>query len=223
MYINWYHKHYIIFNTDTEGNVPLWEAIMGKHSQSLIKLLVDHGANLASGDISHYVFHAIEQGDLELLRHIVQYGGDVTLPNNDGTTPLHAAISSGNVAMVEFLLEQGADIEVRNEDDLTPRYLADLHGNEEIKGLLGNVSAKKEVSKKSNLVAPVVKKVGSVSLKKYSSTGSLDFVSNIGPGPLELSRDEPHSRGRANVFQNSLFGVVSAASRGKECNFIYNF
>uniref|UniRef100_A0A803MJU9 Potassium channel n=1 Tax=Chenopodium quinoa TaxID=63459 RepID=A0A803MJU9_CHEQI len=120
---------------DSKGNVPLWYAIMEKHPESLIKLLLDHGATLASCDAPQYAFFAIEQNNLMLLHDIVRYGGNVTLPVSNGTTPLHAAVSRGNPAIVRFLLEQGADIDKDDEIGLTPRILVDLSGNEEIKAL----------------------------------------------------------------------------------------
>ncbi|KNA19903.1 hypothetical protein SOVF_056790 [Spinacia oleracea] len=201
---------------DSEGNVPLWDVIMGKHPESLIKLLVDHGATLASGDVPQYACYAVEQDNLELLQSIVRHDGDVTLPKSDGTTPLDAAVINGNANIVKFLLEQGADIDKNDADGVTPRILADLHGNVEIKALFGT-SCKKEVSLKSDNVVILNKKVDSTnSLKKYSSTGTyLDDVTLVPSVHVDMPQVQAHPRARANVFENSLFGVVSAATRGE--------
>ncbi|XP_021738013.1 potassium channel AKT1-like [Chenopodium quinoa] len=209
---------------DSEGYVPLWDAIMGKHPESLIKLLVDHGATLASGDVPHYACYAVEQDDLELLQNIVRHGGDVTLPKSDGTTPLHAAVTNGNVAIVRFLLEHGADIDKHDKDGVTPRILADLHGNAEIKALFGTTT-KKRVSLKSDHEVIIDKNVGSTtSLVKFPSTGTLLEKVNLVPNVHdEMPETHTHPRGRPNVFQNSLFGVVSAATRGETSTSINNF
>ncbi|KNA19902.1 hypothetical protein SOVF_056780 isoform B [Spinacia oleracea] len=92
---------------DSDGNVPLWDTIMGKHPETMIELLIDHGATLDSDEVPQYACYAIEQDNLKLLQDIVKYGGDVTLPKSDGITPLQAAVTSGNAAIVRFLLEQG--------------------------------------------------------------------------------------------------------------------
>lgn len=182
---------------------------MGKHSESLIKLLVDHGATLASGDVPQYACYAVEQDDLKLLQDIVRYGGDVTLPNSNGTTPLHAAVTRENTSIVKFLLEQGAEVDKFDANGLSPRSLADFHGNEEVKVLFDST---KPASLQSNEVLPD-KKDGSSFLKKYSSTGTIDVT--LVPSPHEISNDQKPPRGRANVFENSLFGVMSAATRGE--------
>ncbi|KAL2897800.1 Potassium channel AKT1 [Bienertia sinuspersici] len=198
---------------DLEGNVPLWDAIMGKHPESLIKLLIDHGATLTSGYVPHYACYAIEQDDLGLLQEIVRHGGDVTLPKRDGSTPLHAAVTDGNTSIVKFLLEQGADVDKYDDNRFTPRTLADFQGNEEIKALF---EVKEETSQQSlDLLAglPEKKIINSSSLKKYSSTGTL-HLNGISIVP-ELSQTQDHPRSRPNAFQNSLFGFVTAATRGE--------
>ncbi|KAL2897783.1 Potassium channel AKT1 [Bienertia sinuspersici] len=199
---------------DFEGNVPLWDAIMGKHPESLIKLLKDHGANLSSGDVPYYACYAIEQDDLKLLQDIVRHGGDVTLPKRDGTTPLHVAVTNGNTSIVKFLLERGADIDKYDENRLTPRILADIQGNEEIKILFGS---KNEASLQSYDVLaslPDMKLNNTSSLKKYSSTGTLGVIQI--PIVPEISQAQDNPRGRPNAFQNSLFGFVTAATRSDQ-------
>ncbi|KAL0323912.1 UNVERIFIED_CONTAM: Potassium channel AKT1 [Sesamum calycinum] len=80
---------------DSEGNVPLWDAILGKH-EAVIRVLVDNGAMLSSGDVGGFACFAAEQNNIELLKEITKFGGDVTLLNFSGTTALHTAISEEN-------------------------------------------------------------------------------------------------------------------------------
>ncbi|KAJ7978863.1 Potassium channel like [Quillaja saponaria] len=75
---------------DLDGSVPLWEAILGAHD-SVIKLLIDNGANLLYGDVGQFACSAAEQNNLNLLKDIVHYGGDIRLPKNNGNTALHVA------------------------------------------------------------------------------------------------------------------------------------
>ncbi|KAG0465566.1 hypothetical protein HPP92_019730 [Vanilla planifolia] len=88
---------------DSHGSVPLWEAVLGNH-EPVIRMLIDNGAALSHGDVAQYACTAAEQNSIELLKDIVDHGGDVTLPRSDGSTALHLAVCEGNVNMVRFLL-----------------------------------------------------------------------------------------------------------------------
>ncbi|KAL0426903.1 UNVERIFIED_CONTAM: Potassium channel AKT1 [Sesamum latifolium] len=96
---------------DSEGSVPLWEAMLGMH-KAVVKLLIDNGAKLTTGDVGLFSCTAAEQNNLELLKEIVHFGGDVTKAKNNGCTALHVAVCEGNIEIVKFLLDQGANIEV---------------------------------------------------------------------------------------------------------------
>ncbi|KAK9274045.1 hypothetical protein L1049_018859 [Liquidambar formosana] len=101
---------------DLEGSVPLWDAILGRH-KNVIKLLVDNGATISSGDVGQFACTAVEQNNLELLKDLVHYGGDVMLSKSSGMTALQTAISEGNIEIVKFLLDQGVDIDKPGEKD----------------------------------------------------------------------------------------------------------
>ncbi|KAK9268938.1 hypothetical protein L1049_000704 [Liquidambar formosana] len=117
---------------DFNGNVPLWEAILGGH-EPVIKLLVQNGAKIYSGDVGRFACTAAERKNLNLLREIFRYGGDITCPKSNGTTALLVAVRKGNTEMVKFLLDQGADIDRPDMHGCTPRDLAEQLGHEDIK------------------------------------------------------------------------------------------
>ncbi|KAG5596666.1 hypothetical protein H5410_037898 [Solanum commersonii] len=107
---------------DSEGNVPLWDAMVGKH-EAAIKLLVDNGATISSGDVAQFACFAVEQGRLDLLKEIINYRGDVTLLNSLGTTAMHTTISEKyGISLAKVLTEDGALIEdiavIRDGDHL---------------------------------------------------------------------------------------------------------
>jgi hypothetical protein len=197
---------------DSEGNVPLWEAILGRH-ESMIKTLKENGAEISSGDVGHFACIAVEQNNLELLKNIVQYGGDVTLPKSNGTTALHAAVCEGNTEIVEFLLNQGAGIDKPDINGWTPRALADHQGHEDIKELF---QAKQEEAKKPPTVpvlkknpAPILKKNPAVSfLGKYKSEPTMPpYLHENVPPAREETWSDSRPRRRANNFHDSLIGV----------------
>lgn len=114
---------------DSDGNVPVWEAMLGGH-EAVAKLLIENGASINFGDVGHFACTAAEQNSLNLLKEIVRYGGDVASPRKSGTTALHVAVCEDNTEIVRFLLEQGADIDKPDIHGWTPRDLADQQGHE---------------------------------------------------------------------------------------------
>ncbi|KAJ9183994.1 hypothetical protein P3X46_007784 [Hevea brasiliensis] len=200
---------------DSEGNVPLWEALLGKH-ESVVKLLVDNGATMSSGDVGQFALVAIEQNNLDLLKEIVNYGGNVTLPTSSGTIALHTAISEGNTEIVKFLLDQGADVDMPDVHGWTARGLADHQGQEEIQALV----QKRQEKNKKPVPTILVQQQGKLHLGKpiarYSSEPAMPPYSKqdvLPQTPRILT--ENRQRRSANTFQNSLLGIMSAANTGE--------
>jgi len=190
----------------------VWEALQGNH-KNVIKLLSENGAAITSGDVGQFALTAVERNNIELLKEIAKYGGDVTLPTTCGTTALHTAISAGNTEMVKFILDQGADVDKPDLHGWTPRALADHQGQEEIQGLFENwvTENKKTVppTPKQHLSVPY----GGKSIAKYNSEPT------IAPFSPSLHHDlAPPRRRRADNFQNSLVGMMSVASTGKNAS-----
>lgn len=196
------------FCADSEGNVPLWDAILGNH-EPVIRVLIDNGATLSMGDIGQFACYAAEQNNLDLLKEIIKYDGDVTLLSSLGTTAMHTAISEENVEIVKFLIEQGADIDKPDAHGWTPRALAEYLRNEEITAIFQTVKMFENQNKASTEVQ------GAPYLQKYLSESSLAPVSKV------LSRKDPTTtntcmRGRAPTFQNSLAGIITAGQKQNE-------
>jgi hypothetical protein len=198
-------------HADSEGNVPLWEAMLGGH-ESLTKLLIENGASIHHGEVGHFACTAAELNNLNLLEEIVQYGGDVTIPRDNGTTALHVAVSEDNTELVRFLLDQGADIDKPDGHGWTPRNLADQQGHEEIKLIF---QTRKEAKKQ--VAIPGKQAHGTRFLERFTSEPAIRPVSQKGSFPAtdgSLSQTRP--RRRINNFHNSLFGTMSAAHKGEK-------
>ena len=197
---------------DSEGNVPLWEAIIGGHSD-IAKLLAENGAKLSLDSVSYYSCLAVEKHSLEALKDIIKYGGDITLPDGNGTTALHRAVSEGHMEIVKFLLDKGADMDMPDSYGWTPRGLAEHQGHEDIKTLFHN---HRPVEKKPQCIPgtpefPVTGKP----LMKHSSEPTLPRSGEIPlvqeGGQLVVSQTRKLSN-----FRNSLFGFISAANTGDD-------
>ncbi|KAL4295385.1 hypothetical protein GQ457_12G023580 [Hibiscus cannabinus] len=185
---------------DSEGSVPLWEAMSGGHD-NVARLLQENGGNLNAGDVGHFACTAAEQNNLNLLKEIVRYRGDVTRPRNNGYTALHVAVCEENIEMVKFLLEQGADINKPDVHHWTPRDLAEQQGHEEIKMIF-------ESTKETNPPSlPVPEKQEPRYLGRFTSEPVIRPAAHETDGSWSQSRP----RRRTSNFNNSLFGIMSSA------------
>ncbi|KAL9667363.1 hypothetical protein QQ045_001717 [Rhodiola kirilowii] len=193
---------------DSEGNVPLWEALSNGHS-SIKNLLMDNGATLTSGDVGQYACAAAEQKNLDLLKEIVQCGGDVTRPKGNGTTALHTAVCEESIDIVEYLLAQGADADRPDMHGWTPRALADQQGHEDIKALFQSNKLTKSQSNVSIYEEP---KGNRTFLGKFRSEPVMVPTEQDGPPSfLDGSWSQTRPRRRNINFSNSIFGIISSA------------
>lgn len=194
---------------DSDGVVPLWDALV-ENQEPIINLLVQKNADLSKGNMEQFAHVAIEQNNLNLLESIFLHGGDnINIRVFD--TSIRTAISERNCKIVKYLLKKGADIDRPDEHGSTARALADHLGDGEINSLFKNV---KESEKRMVHVTPIIE--GVPYLKKHQSDPILPpFTSEVstprdGKGVRSLSN---RRRPRGDPYNNSLVGVISAASR----------
>jgi ankyrin repeat protein len=91
----------------------------------LVQLLLDHGANprirskdnettlgAAAGLGFIHGFHKLRPYSerLEVIKLLVELGGDVNWQDNYGISPLMAAANLGDVPIIQYLVDQGADL-----------------------------------------------------------------------------------------------------------------
>ena len=108
---------------------PLHLAVKGKQSEIAIKLL-NKGAKICHQDVQnrtllHYitacpctaqkVIEALEESVLKEL---------LSLPDNNGRTPLHQAVIDGHLKVVKLLVAKGADVSVQDNSGCTPLDLS---------------------------------------------------------------------------------------------------
>ncbi|KAL8158701.1 hypothetical protein V2J09_000238 [Rumex salicifolius] len=208
---------------DKEGSVPLWEAMVAGH-KAVVKLLREHDADLRAGDVGLYACVAVQLNNLDLLKKITQFGGDVKLPrvtsNTDtsteisvGTTALHVAVCEGNIEIVKHLLDQGCSADHPDNRGWTPRDLADQQGHDEINALFASTPVSKQPQ--VAITAPI-KDEGRVRfLGRFKSEPTLPIEPAAAGNEEGSVGRQTRLRRRTDKFRNSLFGVVSAAHVGQ--------
>ena len=68
------------------------------------------------------LFHAAQDGTLEVAKFLVSKGAEVNAREEDGETPLHFAAKDDEYATVQFLVEKGAEVNARDRYGKTPLY-----------------------------------------------------------------------------------------------------
>ncbi len=126
---------------------------------NLVSDLIVLGANLDWQDEDKYGYaplhYAIDCGEVEIARMLIDAGADVDVQDEDGSTALHLAAMFGEIEIVQMLIDVGADKDIQNKRGNTPlhnaaRYGAPLHyaignGQVEIARMLIGAGARKDI------------------------------------------------------------------------------
>ena len=75
---------------------------------------------------------AVEEGDQDLVKQLLDEGADPNEATNDGRTPLGAAAEQGKMKIVNYLLDSGALVDKGDADGKTPLSWAAGHGHLEV-------------------------------------------------------------------------------------------
>ena len=87
---------------------------------NLVELMIGKGADVKM--MGAALFPAIEDGNFEIVKILVDNGADLEVKDGDGITPLIRAIKKGEgkLDIAEYLVDKGADVNARSERGLSP-------------------------------------------------------------------------------------------------------
>ena len=138
---------------------PLLLAAIGLERWTLVKLLLEHGAdpNITNRDGHRALIEAIKKRQPDIVKLLLEHGADPSVKDNLGYTALMAALKERQPGIVELLLEKGADINGRSKNGSTALILATISGNANNVRLLvergADINAESKYGKTALLVA----------------------------------------------------------------------
>lgn len=107
-------------NPDKNGYTPLAWAVHMENSD-MIELLL---ANYAHFTLHSGLMEALENGNINLIKFIIEKGADVNLCDETGNNPLMHAINKRNLQIVNLLIENGAAVNYNDCGGCTPLMTA---------------------------------------------------------------------------------------------------
>jgi len=134
------------------------------------------------GAVPATVADAAMKGDLDVLRQLLDEGGDLNAARGDGMTGLHWAAKTGDLEVARLLLEREAALESSTRvGSHTPLHVASSFGHDAVVNAL--VEAGADVNAKTE--------TGASPLHFAAASGSADSVSILLEHGAELGATEP--------------------------------
>lgn len=123
-----------------DGFYPLGLAAFFGHLDA-VRALIAAGADVHATARNPFkvqpVHAAAASRNLEVLRAVLEAGGDPNVPQQQGFVPLHEAATSGNREMAELLMKHGANPRLANDAGKSSIDLATEKGHSELAAYLG--------------------------------------------------------------------------------------
>jgi ankyrin repeat protein len=103
------------------GMTPLYRALLISRKPEVVRLLLDHGADVHGHDIgrSSALHLAAGSGNPEIVQMILDQNTEVDIRDGQGATPLLTASYNGNPDVVQLLIDHGADPYARDKNGST--------------------------------------------------------------------------------------------------------
>ncbi|XP_020288060.1 ankyrin-1-like, partial [Pseudomyrmex gracilis] len=110
----------------SEGYVLLRDAIWNRHTE-VIKLLLTSGCKVNNYTKKSYntpLHFAVINGDIEIVKMLLDRSANINIGNQFGRTPLHNAMENKKIEIAELLLDYGATVNASDSFGVTPLCLA---------------------------------------------------------------------------------------------------
>ena len=103
------------------GSTALLEAVKNGYEETM-KVLLEHNAKLCMPEslAASVLCQAVFEGDIVLLKRLLQAGIQVNASDYDNRTAAHIAAAEGNAAALRVLSSYGADLSLQDRWKTTP-------------------------------------------------------------------------------------------------------
>lgn len=134
-----------------EPMVELMDNVVNNDKAAIKKILQEGDIKVNDQDKLGYTMlhYAASHGHIDLIKFLVEKGGDINALDLTNWTPLHLAAIADNYKTCKVLLELGANFECPNDDEQLP---VDLTEDAKVKKLLSDATKKKMSVKKVKAV-----------------------------------------------------------------------
>jgi ankyrin repeat protein len=190
------HVDYLNDKLQTIGNYSLINVRTIINNTKIIKLLLDHKADVNLSDENGYtpLIKAAEFGASEIVTLLLNRGAAIDKQTHDGTTALMLASEYGFLKTVELLLNRGASINHRNQEGTTALILAAKYGF-------------------LDTVALLLQKGANVNIQEYTGATALILAAGFGfPEIINLLLEKGASINHQD--QDGVTALMNAAEYG---------
>ncbi|XP_059139389.1 serine/threonine-protein phosphatase 6 regulatory ankyrin repeat subunit A-like [Physella acuta] len=106
----------------------------------MVKLLVDHDADVNYGEECTPLYKACVDECLEIVNLLVDAKANVNIQDSYGDTPLYISVMNGNIDIVNRLLKAGANVNLESNYRVSPQYCSISFKNRNIEKKQGRSS-----------------------------------------------------------------------------------
>jgi len=117
---------------------------------------------------------AVESGNIEIIKLLLEKGSYINLKTKDGKTPLHIASRRGHSTIIKLLIENGIDINIKNKSGQV-NYFQDRRTSIHEAAYKGHLKIVKLLLKKGSEIN-LKDKVGRIPLHFAVSNGNIEIV-----------------------------------------------
>jgi ankyrin repeat protein len=111
-----------------------WQEVTDRGYFDIIKLLVEHGADVNDKQVNYIVANGGES--YNILKYLLDNGANVNQKDKEGNTALMKAAQENRVKNAKLLLKSGADTGIKNKEGKTALDMAKDSGSKEIEKLI---------------------------------------------------------------------------------------
>ena len=154
--------------------------VKGPKAWWMISLLFLSLASLAATRSDLHLVEAVESGDREGVRSLLEQNTDVNTAQADGTTALHWAAHRDDVETAELLIRAGADLNTENDYGVTPLSLACTNGS----------TAMVQKLLKAGANANAARQTGETAIMTAARTGNVEVVKLLLARGADVNRHE---------------------------------